>query len=176
MVEKEEKMKNKKVWFIICLTLLFTGVVLLYQSYAIFEIDRMEKGNITIKVGTMEPTLKVDGVETQYLTIGAGQTKTFNVTLENLNDAAGQFILYYIDGPTGVAYGYIEQMGADIPPNNKGVILDTNEKQTYKIKMTNYNTTEKTLALSIDSGLSTGGKVHASNGKSNCKVSKFKLG
>lgn len=168
-------MKNKKVWFIICLTLLFTGVVLLYQSYAIFEIDRMEKGNITIKVGTMEPTLKVDGVETQYLTIGAGQTKTFNVTLENLNDAAGQFILYYIDGPTGVAYGYIEQMGADIPPNNKGVILDTNEKQTYKIKMTNYNTTEKTLALSIDSGLSTGGKSMHPMGKVIAKYQNLNL-
>jgi len=152
-------MKKKKALFVISVALLFTIIILFYQSYAIFEINTIEKGNITIKVGTMEPTIKVDGVDTNDLTIAAGETKTFKVTLENLNNVAGQFILYYIDSPSTVAFGYLDGAGVDVPPDgSQGEIIESNGKRTYLIKMTNYNTTPKTLYLSVDSGLSTGGK------------------
>ena len=111
-------MKKRKVNLsIIGITLLFIGIILLYRSYALFTTPTMDKSAITIKAGTMEGTIKVDGVVTNQLTVPAGEEKTFIVTLENLNPITGRFLFYY-EGAllTDVKLGYLGGIGIDVPP------------------------------------------------------------
>ena len=97
--------------------IMVSGIVLIYSSYALFSINQISKSVITIKVGEMTPTVKVDGVTTNRLTIPAGETKTFTVTLENLNGISGKFLFYYTTTlASGVNFGYTTGTGIQIPP------------------------------------------------------------
>jgi len=105
-------MKSKKLVMILMIGIIVSGVVLLYKSFALFTQNLISKSAITIKVGTMNETIKIDGVVGNTLTVPAGGRKTFTVTLENLNGEQGKFLFYYIGTlPTGVKFGYLEESG-----------------------------------------------------------------
>ncbi len=155
-------MKNKKGTIVILsVTCLLIGIILLYTSHALFTAPSIEKSAITIKAGTMDPTIKVDGVLTNQLTIPAGTEKVFTVTLENLNAATGRFLFYYIgelpyyesSGYYYVDIRYLDGTGIDTPPGENGVILPSNGKQTYSIYVENTWGTEQTITLGSLGGL-----------------------
>ncbi len=87
------KMKKKRMILIVFIGIMVLGIVLMYSSFALFSANQISKSAITIKVGTMNGTLKVDGTTTSKLTLDKGKKQTFVVTLENLNAIEGKFYL-----------------------------------------------------------------------------------
>ncbi len=130
------------------------GIVLMYKPYALFSIHEISKSAITIKVGTMNGTIKVDGVGETTLSVPAGNSKTFTVTLENLNNESGKFLFYYIGSlSTGVKFGYLEDFN-DIPPDSEGIVLTSNEKKTYSLYVENNTNIDVSIHLGVLGGLS----------------------
>jgi len=147
-------MKNKKgTIFIVSVTCLLIGIILLYTSHALFTTPTIEKSAITIKAGTMDPTIKVDGVITNKLTVAAGEEKVFTVTVENLNSITGRFLFYYTGSiQTDVAMGYLDGTGLNQPSANS-FVLSPNGKKTYSIKVKNSSTSSQTITLGGIGGL-----------------------
>jgi len=147
-------MKNKKGTFLIVgITILLTGIILMLVSYALFTTPTIEKSAITIKAGTMDPTIKVDGVITNKLTVAAGEEKVFTVTVENLNSITGRFLFYYTGSiQTDVAMGYLDGTGLNQPSANS-FVLSPNGKKTYSIKVKNSSTSSQTITLGGIGGL-----------------------
>ncbi len=144
-------MKNKKgTIFIVSVTCLLIGIILLYTSHALFTTPTIEKSAITIKAGTMDPTIKVDGVITNKLTVAAGEEKVFTVTVENLNPITGNFLFYYEGNIPAI--GYLDGTGLNQPSANS-FVLSPNEKKTYSIKLKNSSTSSQTITLGGIGGL-----------------------
>jgi len=144
-------MKKKKIFLIILIGIMVSGIVLMYSSYALFSANQISKSAITIKVGTMNGTLKIDGTTTNKLTLDKGKKQTFVVTLENLNSMEGKFLPYYIgELPTGVTFGYMEATGIDIPIETN---LSKNGKKTYSIYLENNSSSSVTINLGVQGGL-----------------------
>ncbi len=166
-------MKKKKIIFIILMGIVVSGIVLMYSSFALFSSNQISKPAITIKVGIMNGTVKIDGVLGTTLTVPAGGSKTFTVTLENLNGEQGKFLFYYIGTlPTGVKFGYLEEIGFDTPPNTNGVILAKNGKQTYSLYVSNQTSSSININLGSLGGLSNQPLSLPSNGHIIEKTSK----
>ena len=133
--------------------LFLTGIILLYTSHALFTVPTVEKSAITIKAGTMDPTIKVDDVVTNKLTVPAKGEKVFTVTFENLNPVTGEFLFYYIESiPNDVYMGYLENEGFDVPASTN-IKLSQSAKQTYSIKVKNDTTKSQTITLGSLGGL-----------------------
>jgi len=144
-------MKKKKIFLIILIGIMVSGIVLMYSSYALFSANQISKSAITIKVGTMNGTLKIDGTTTNKLTLDKGKKQTFVVTLENLNAIEGKFLPYYIGTiPDGVTFGYMETTGIDIPIETN---LSKNGKKTYSIYLENNSSSSVTINLGVQGGL-----------------------
>ncbi len=144
-------MKKKKILLMIFIGIVVSGVVLMYSSYALFSANQISKSAITIKVGTMNGTLKVDGTTTNKLTLDKGKKQTFVVTLENLNAIEGKFLPYYIgEFPAGVTFGYLEETGVDLPIETN---LSKNGKKTYSIYLENNSSSSVTINLGVQGGL-----------------------
>jgi len=142
----------KKIFLIILMGIIISGVVLMYSSFALFSANQISKSVITIKVGTMNGTLKVDGTTTNKLTLEKGKKQTFTVTLENLNTIEGKFLPYYIGNiPDGVTFGYLEATGIDLPIETN---LNKNGKKTYSIYLENNSSSSVTINLGVQGGLS----------------------
>jgi len=149
-------MKKKKIFLIILIGIMVSGIVLMYSSYALFSANQISKSAITIKVGTMNGTLKIDGTTTNKLTLDKGKKQTFVVTLENLNGISGKFLFYYTTTlASGVNFGYTTGTGIQIPPGTDGVILSKNGKQTYSLKVANKTSSSQTITLGSIGGLET---------------------
>jgi len=145
------KMKKKRMILIVFIGIMVSGIVLMYSSYALFSANQISKSAITIKVGTMNGTLKVDGTTTSKLTLDKGKKQTFVVTLENLNSMEGKFLPYYIgELPTGVTFGYMEATGIDLPNETN---LSKNGKKTYSIYLENNANASVTINLGVQGGL-----------------------
>jgi len=144
-------MKKKKIFLIILIGIMVSGIVLMYSSYALFSANQISKSAITIKVGTMNGTLKIDGTTTNKLTLDKGKKQTFVVTLENLNAIEGKFLPYYIGTiPDGVTFGYMEATGIDLPIETN---LSKNGKKTYSIYLENNSTSSVIINLGVQGGL-----------------------
>jgi len=150
------KMKKKRMILIVFIGIMVSGIVLMYSSYALFSANQISKSAITIKVGTMNGALKIDGLPTNQLMIPAKETKTFTITLENLNNIPGKFLLYYTNTlASDIKIGYTTGTGIDIPPKENGVIISKNGKKTYSIKVKNGTTNSQTISLEVLGGLET---------------------
>ncbi len=144
-------MKRKRIGLILLIGIIVSGIILMYSSYALFSINQISKSAITIKVGTMNVTLKIDGTTTNKLTLDKGKKQTFVVTLENLNAIEGKFLPCYIGTiPDGVTFGYIEATGVDIPIETN---LSKNGKKTYSIYLENNSSSSVTINLGVQGGL-----------------------
>ena len=139
----------------IIITLLILGG---YFSYAMFTVSK-EKGNaISIVTGNLEYKLRVDGEESNKLTIESNSSKEFIITLSNPNNIKAKFNFYYIGSiPTNVETGYILDCETNNLPDAKGVILEkinsAGSSNTYKIVVTNDSDKEITIELGVNVGL-----------------------
>ncbi len=147
-------MKKKKIILVLIMGMIISGIVLMYKSFALFSVNQINRSVITIKVGTMNGTIKVNQNATDSLTINANETKEFTVTLENTNRIAGKFLFYYQQElPNGLTIGYQVATDIDIPPDTMGTVLSSNETQTYSIKVSNKTSSSQTITLKTTGGL-----------------------
>ena len=138
----------------IIITLLVVGG---YFSYAMFTVTKEKSNAISIVTGNLTYKLEVDGTEGNKLTVGAGETKEFTVTLSNPNNRIARFNFYYIgDLIEGTDTGYIETDGYNVVPSSTGVNLEregTSSSNTYLIRVNNITDDEITITLGVRVGL-----------------------
>ena len=139
----------------IIITLLILGG---YFSYAMFTVSK-EKGNaISIVTGNLEYKLRVDGEDSNKLTVESNSSKEFIITLSNPNNIKARFNFYYIDEiPANVEAGYILDCETNNLPEAKGVILEkintSGSSNTYKIMVENESSQNITIELGVNVGL-----------------------
>ena len=112
--------------------------------------------------------LKVDGENTDILTIPANSSKEFVITLSNPNNRVARFNFYYRgDLPSGVDAGYIEKDGYNITPPTAGINLESEgagSSNIYLVKVSNISDSEVTLTLGVGVGLDYNDLTLPSNG------------
>ena len=139
----------------ILITLLVVGG---YFSYAMFTVTKEKRNAISIVTGNLTYKLEVDGSEGNKLTVGAGETKEFTVTLSNPNNRIARFNFYYIGSlPSGVEAGYKTGEGINIPMEEVGSNLTASgsagSSNTYKIRVKNGSSSSVTITLGVSVGL-----------------------
>lgn len=95
-----------KIYIVVMMliTLLIVGG---YFSYEMFTVSKEKSNAISIVTGNLTYKLTIDGEEGNKLTVGAGETKEFTVTLSNPNNRTARFNFYYEDNlHSGVEAGY----------------------------------------------------------------------
>ena len=98
----------------IIITLLILGG---YFSYAMFTVTKEKNNAISIVTGNLIYDLKVDGKDSNNLSVPANTTIEFTVTLSNPNNRIARFNFYYEGSlPDGVSAGYIIEENFNIPP------------------------------------------------------------
>ena len=138
---------------VICL-LLLGG----FFSYAMFTVSKEKNNAISIVTGNLTYKLTVDGTEGNKLTVGAGETKEFTVTLSNPNNRVARFNFYYEgDLPNNVTAGYKTGEGVNTPPTATGVNLEKTDasgsSNTYIIRVSNDSSSSVTITLGVGVGL-----------------------
>ena len=150
----------------IIITLLVVGG---YFSYAMFTVSKEKSNAISIVTGNLTYKLEVDGTEGNKLTVGAGETKEFTVTLSNPNNRTARFNFYY-EGtlPSGVEAGYKIEDGINIPMEAVGSNLTASgsagSSNTYKIRVKNGSSSSVTVTLGVSVGLDYNDLALPSNG------------
>ena len=139
----------------ILITLLVVGG---YFSYAMFTVTKEKRNAISIVTGNLTYKLEVDGSEGNKLTVGAGETKEFTVTLSNPNNRTARFNFYYEGSlPSGAEAGYKTGEGINIPMEEVGSNLTASgsagSSNTYKIRVKNGSSSSVTITLGVSVGL-----------------------
>lgn len=149
------KEKIKKPTFIIILAIgILSGIILLYQSYALFTTNTINKSAITIKAGTLEATILIDGKKADKIEVPANWEQTYIIKITNEHPINGKELLYYFEPlKEGVTIGYVEGTGIDVPPKEEGIVLSSNASKTYTIKVKNTSTSSQTISLGVTGGL-----------------------
>ena len=149
---------------IICL-LLVGG----FFSYALFTVSAERDNAIKIVTGNLIYDLKVDGTTGNTLTVPAGETKTFTITLSNPNNRKARFNFYYVGSlPSNVTAGYIVGDGVNTPPVEVGTNLEkadaSGSSNTYTIRVSNKSGSSATITLGVSVGLDYNDLILPSNG------------
>ena len=149
---------------IICL-LLVGG----FFSYALFTVSKERDNAIKIVTGNLIYDLKVDGTTGNTLTVPAGETKTFTITLSNPNNRKARFNFYYVGSlPSNVTAGYIVGDGVNTPPVEVGTNLEkadaSGSSNTYTIRVSNKSGSSATITLGVSVGLDYNDLILPSNG------------
>ena len=139
----------------IVITLLIVGG---YFSYAMFTVSKEKSNAISIVTGNLKYKLEVDGVETNTLTVGSKETKTFTITLSNPNNRVARFNFYYVGSlPTDVTAGYVTGDSLNTPPVSTGINLEkvdtSGSSNTYSIRISNKSSSSATITLGVSVGL-----------------------
>ena len=129
-----------------------------YFSYSMFTVSKERSNAISIVTGNLTYKLTVDDVEGNKLTVGAGETKEFTVTLSNPNNREARFNFYYVGSlPSGVEVGYKTGEGINIPMGEKGANLtasgSSGSSNIYKIRVKNESSSSVTITLGVGVGL-----------------------
>ena len=150
----------------IIITLLIVGG---YFSYAMFTVSKEKSNAIRIVTGNLTYKLTVDGEESNTLTVGSKETKTFTVTLSNPNNRIARFNFYYVGSlPTDVTAGYVTGDGLNTPPVSIGINLEkadvSGSSNTYSIRVSNNSSSSATITLGVSVGLDYNDLTLPSNG------------
>ncbi len=153
-------------------------VVVVYTSYAAFSVSYEKKNVLNIVTGNLNTSMTVMGgskprrmmssrsmktVETNskyVLSVQANTTRTFEVTLNNINSIEAKFLLYYLGTlQEGVEVGYLK--GTEAPPTADGVTLkkyeDPNSSKIYYIVVK--NTTDEAISVTLGNSVGLAGKA-----------------
>ena len=150
----------------IIITLLIVGG---YFSYAMFTVSKERSNAISIVTGNLTYKLTVDGEESNTLTVGSKETKTFTVTLSNNNNRIARFNFYYVGSlPSNVTAGYITGDNLNTPPvstgNNLEKVDTSGSSNTYSIRISNRSNNEISITLGVKVGLNYNDLTLPSNG------------
>ena len=150
----------------IIITLLIVGG---YFSYAMFTVSKEKSNAIRIVTGNLTYKLTVDGEESNTLTVGSKETKTFTVTLSNNNNRIARFNFYYVGSlPSNVTAGYITGDNLNTPPvstgNNLEKVDTSGSSNTYSIRISNRSNNEISITLGVKVGLNYNDLTLPSNG------------
>ena len=155
--------------YMVLVTLICLVLIGSYFSYAMFTVSK-EKGNaISIVTGNLTYKLTVDGTDGNKLTVGAGETKEFTVTLSNPNNRTARFNFYYVGSlPSGVEAGYKTGDGINTPMAAVGSNLNASgsagSSNTYIIRVKNGTSSSATITLGVGVGLDYNDLTLPSNG------------
>ena len=143
------------IMLVILISLLMLGG---YFSYAMFTVTKEKSNAISIVTGNLIYDLKVDGEDIESLTVPAGTTKVFTVTLSNPNNRIARFNFYYLGSlPDGVTTGYSLLNNGMVTPESTGINLEKTEtsgsSNTYRIVVVNDSDSEVTINLGVSVGL-----------------------
>ena len=157
-----------KIYIVVMMliTLLIVGG---YFSYEMFTVSKEKSNAISIVTGNLTYKLTIDGEEGNKLTVGAGETKEFTVTLSNPNNRTARFNFYYEDNlPSGVEAGYKTGDGLNIPMEAIGSNLTASgsagSSNIYKIRVKNESSSSVTVTLGVGVGLDYNDLTLPSNG------------
>ena len=157
-----------KIYIVVMMliTLLIVGG---YFSYEMFTVSKEKSNAISIVTGNLTYKLTIDGEEGNKLTVGAGETKEFTVTLSNPNNRTARFNFYYEDNlPSGVEAGYKTGDGLNIPMEEVGSNLTASgsagSSNIYKIRVKNESSSSVTVTLGVGVGLDYNDLTLPSNG------------
>ena len=144
--------------YVIVMILISLLVVGGYFSYAMFTVSKERSNAISIVTGNLIYDLTVDGENIEKLTVPAGTTKVFTVTLSNPNNRIARFNFYHLGSlPDGVSTGYSLLDGGMVTPVEAGINLEKNgtsgSSNTYRIVVVNDSENEITINLGVSVGL-----------------------
>lgn len=148
IVQMSEKMKKIKTFFqkeitikrtyLLVLGVISIGLLVTYFSYALFTVSLEKQGVLNIAAGNLYPSLVSDALdENNRISVASGETKTFDITLENINSIDAKVNLYYNfqsgAGDTTVI-GYLAS-SQDTPPDDNGYVI-ASYGNSYQKKIT----------------------------------------
>ena len=155
--------------YIIGIILVSVLIVGIYFSYAMFTVSKEKDDAIRIVTGNLTAKLEVDGKEGNTLTVPAGETKEFTVTLSNPNNRTARFNFYYEGSLSdGVTAGYLTGDGLNTPPESTGINLSqsgaSGSSNIYSIRVSNKSGSSVTITLGVGVGLDYNDLTLPSNG------------
>ena len=127
-----------------------------YFSYAMFTVSKEKQNAIKIVTGNLTYKLTVNGTTATSISVPAKTTSEYTIVLTNPNSRKARFNFYYMNTNAlqeGVSIGYKETSDTSELPTATGVTLDKDASNTYVIKITNLNSTAKTVNLGVEVGL-----------------------
>ena len=138
--------------------LAFLSLLLLtaYVSYAVFSVKEEKSGTLNIVTGTLYSHMESSELDSNHqITVSAGETKSFNVTLRNINNRSVKMNFYYqwiTTNPGNVEIGYATT-SQDVPPTNVGYVLGINDSKVITIGIKNNSGSAITLKFGSNVGL-----------------------
>ena len=151
-------MKKKNIIIIILIGIIVSGIVLMYSSYALFSANQISKSAITIKAGTLVGKITSSALNSSHqITVAKGETKEFEIKLENPNTINAKITLYYKGNttiPSGCEIGYSEST-KDLPPNANGYVMGKGTSKTISVVIKNGSNENVTITFGTGAGLET---------------------
>ena len=133
---------------------LFLGCFL----YAIFTVRIEQKGVLNIIIGNLYSYLTGDAFDSQHrVTVAAGKTQYFYITLENINNVDAKVNLYYQKEEAWldqVTIGYVENV-ASAAPGEDGIVLTKYQSSNSKNQILLYirNNCDPSITISFGSSI-----------------------
>ena len=138
--------------------LAFLSLLLLtvYVSYAVFSVKEEKSGTLNIVTGTLYSHMESSELDSHNkITVSAGETKSFNVTLKNINNRSVKMNFYYqwiSSDPGNVEIGY-STTSQDVPPTNIGYVLGVNDSKVITVGIKNNSVSTIILQFKSEVGL-----------------------
>ncbi len=161
-----KRMKAEKSYLILIILLsIFTVVG--YFSYAMFTVNKEQKEAIRIITGTLPATLSSSDstFKDNKITVTKDSSKDITITLTNNNERNAKYNFYYKDNISEKVHINYYKDTKDIPPTEEGVVINSKESQSYKLKITNLTSEDITVEFGSIGGLENKELSFPNNGK-----------
>lgn len=139
--------KNKKALAVLSIVFVAILVVVLSNSYALFQ-RQLAVGNANLQVGELQYSMSSTSLnENNAITVEAGKSITFDITITSLNDISSKYELYYNSDSNDVTVGYLT---TTVDP----AVGETtkNETKTISVKIINNSSTSQTIVFGVEGG------------------------
>ena len=129
-------MDKKKVIYIGLLSIVTVLVSVTYFSYAFFAHRDEQHGKLNIVTGTLDYTIKGEGVSNRRVTLVAKQVKKITLDIKSLNKIDSKYGLYYTSSNSNIK-AYYKNNTANLPLDQ---ILKNGTNKVDLVLVNNTNT------------------------------------
>ena len=147
---------NKKTMYLGVLAFLSLLLLTAYVSYAVFSVKEEKSGTLNIVTGTLYSHIESSELDSNnQISVKAGETKSFDVTLKNINNRPVKTNFYYqwiSSNPGNVEVGY-STVSKDVPPTVEGYVLGVNASKVITVVIKNESGRAVILQFGSDAGL-----------------------